>query len=377
MAQGVVLFIEWLTQSWAPGNGTSRVMLVLFGSAAVAWGVQVILYSLLQRMTRRSSWKFADHLLRRVKRPWRLLVPVLAILVVLPAVESFSPVDIDPLRHVMSLVFITVVVWMLLAALSAAEEFVKCSHSLESEDNYSARRAYTQVTVLKRAAAAFVVLVGISLALMTFPRVRQLGTSLLASAGAAGLIIGLAARPILENLIAGVQIALTQPFNIDDVVIIEGEWGWIEEIRTTYVVVRIWDQRRLIVPLAKFIQEPFQNWTRRTAQILGTVFVHVDYTVPVPAVREELDRIVRSTSKWDGRVCVLQVTNATERTVELRALVSAGNSPAAWDLRVYVREKLIEFLQRDYPHALPRSRVEVATDFTGDAYHEKSAGRAA
>ena len=193
---------------------------------------------------------------------------------------------------------------------------------------------------------------------MTFPSLRAVGFSLFASAGAAGLIVGLAARPTLSNLIAGLQIALTDPIRIDDVVIVEGEWGWIEEINTTYVVVRIWDLRRLVVPLTHFIEKPFQNWTRRSADILGTVFFYADYTVPVDEIRAELRRIVEGSELWDGEVCGLQVTNATERTVELRALVSAATSPEAWDLRCMVRERMIEFLMRHYPESLPRVRAE-------------------
>ena len=196
---------------------------------------------------------------------------------------------------------------------------------------------------------------------MTFPSLRAVGFSLFASAGAAGLIVGLAARPTLSNLIAGLQIALTDPIRIDDVVIVEGEWGWIEEINTTYVVIRIWDLRRLVVPLTHFIEKPFENWTRRSADILGTVFFYADYTVPVDEIRAALRRIVEASELWDGEVCGLQVTNATERTVELRALVSAATSPAAWDLRCIVRERMIEYLKRQYPESLPRVRAEFLT----------------
>jgi small-conductance mechanosensitive channel len=226
---------------------------------------------------------------------------------------------------------------------------------------------HTQVNVISRVLVVLVAIIGIGLALMTFPRVRELGASLLASAGIAGIIVGFAARPVLENIIAGVQLALTQPINIDDVVIVDGEWGRIEEITTTYVVVRIWDDRRLICPFTKFISESFQNWTRRTADILGAVIIHADYTVPVEDVRQELNRIVQDHEKWDQRVCVLQVTDATENTIQLRALVSASSASRAWDLRVDVREKLIAYLQREHPNSLPRTRV--AIDDPADGAH--------
>jgi small-conductance mechanosensitive channel len=198
--------------------------------------------------------------------------------------------------------------------------------------------------------------------LMTFPQIRQLGASLLASAGVAGIVLGLAARPTISNFIAGLQIALTQAIRLDDVVIVQGEWGRIEEITTTYVVVRIWDQRRLIVPFSQFIDQPFQNWTRTGAEILGTVFIYADYTVPVQAVREKLEGIVKGCPNWDGRVVGLQVTDARERTVELRALVSAADSSKAWDLRCEVREQLIRYLQESYPESLSRTRVELDQD---------------
>jgi hypothetical protein len=201
--------------------------------------------------------------------------------------------------------------------------------------------------------------VALSVALMTFPSIRHLGVSLFASAGVAGIVIGMAARPTIANLLAGIQIALTEPIRLDDVVIVNGEWGWIEEIGTTYVVVRIWDLRRLIVPLSQFIEQPFQNWTRVTADLLGTVIVYADYRVPVERVRQELHRILEASGMWDGKAWGLQVTDATERTIQLRALMSAPDSGKAWDLRCLVREQLVAFLQREYPDSLPVVRAEL------------------
>ena len=195
--------------------------------------------------------------------------------------------------------------------------------------------------------------------LMTFNQVRQVGVSILASAGIVGIVIGFAAQRSLGNLIAGIQIAITQPIRLDDVVIVEGEWGRIEEITLTYVVVGIWDQRRLIVPINYFIEKPFQNWTRTTAQLLGTVYLYADYTLPVERVREELHRILEASDLWDRRTWGLVVTNTSERTVELRALMSSQDSSSAWDLRCRVREKLLEFLQKNFPESLPRTRVEM------------------
>jgi small-conductance mechanosensitive channel len=204
-----------------------------------------------------------------------------------------------------------------------------------------------------------IVLLALSMILLTFPNVRQIGTSLLASAGVAGLALGFAAKPVLGNLIAGLQIALTQPIRLDDVVIIENEWGRIEEITGTYVVVKIWDERRLVVPLNWFMENPFQNWTRTSSKLIGTVFLWVDYSLPLEPLREELKRICAGAPEWDGWVCLLQVTDANEKAMQLRALVSSADSPLSWDLRCRVREGLIAFVQANYPQSLPRLRAEL------------------
>lgn len=207
----------------------------------------------------------------------------------------------------------------------------------------------------------------IAAALMMFDRVRSLGASVLASAGVIGIIVGFAAQKTIANLFAGFQLAMTQPIRIDDVVIVENEWGRIEEITLTYIVVRIWDLRRLIVPLSYFIERPFQNWTRVESGILGTVFLYTDYAAPVDVIREELKRVVAQSPHWDGKVCGLQVTNTTDRSVELRALASAGDASKAWDLRCEIREKLILFVQQNYPDSLPRIRADMRANSTRES----------
>jgi small-conductance mechanosensitive channel len=211
--------------------------------------------------------------------------------------------------------------------------------------------------VFKRIVGGLIILFVIAAVLLTFPQVREIGWGVLASAGVLSLLIGLAASPTIENLVASVQIALSQPIKIDDIVVINGEWGKVEEISSTYVVVLIWDQRRLIVPLSKIVKEPFQNWTRKSQDIIGTVFLYVDYTFPVNALREELKRVTESSPLWDKKVCVLHVTELKEQTMELRCLVSAKNAGNSFDLRCIVRESLIDFLQKNYPHCLPRTRM--------------------
>ncbi len=231
-------------------------------------------------------------------------------------------------------------------------------------DNLKARQATTQIIVLERLIAVGIVVVTVAIALMTIPEVRQFGTSLLASAGVAGLVIGFAAQQSIANVLAGIQIAITQPLRIDDAVVIDGEWGWVEEITLTYVVVRIWDKRRLVVPISYLLQKPFQNWTRSTASVIGTVIIHADYTVDVPALRLEQARYLAANPLWDGQADVVQITDTTESTVVIRSLVSAENSSKAWDLRCQLREKLIRWLQENQPGALPRQRMRIQGSVT-------------
>jgi small-conductance mechanosensitive channel len=251
------------------------------------------------------------------------------------------------------------VTWLLIRSINLAREIILRQYDIGVEDNLKARRVYTQFRILERIFIFVVVLIAIAVALMTFEGIKRIGISLFASAGVAGIIIGFAAQKLIASVLAGFQIALTQPIRIDDVVIVEDEWGWIEEINLTYVVVRIWDKRRLIVPTTYFIENPFQNWTRVSADILGTVFIYTDYSVPVDLLRKAFMEMLKETDLWDGKVGVMQVTNATDHAMEIRALMSAENSPTAWDLRVLIREKLITYLQEKHPESLPRTRVEL------------------
>jgi len=263
------------------------------------------------------------------------------------------------------LALIFVITWFVIRSINLSREVILRQYDISEKDNLKARKIYTQFRVLENIVIFIVILVAIAIALMTFDGIRRIGVSLFASAGVAGIIIGFAAQKLIASVLAGFQIALTQPIRIEDVVIVENEWGWIEEITLTYVVVRIWDKRRLIVPSTYFIENPFQNWTRVSADILGTVFIYTDYTVPVDELRKELTRILEGTDLWDGQTNVLQVTNAKDHTLEIRALMSAVDSPTAWDLRVLVREQLISFLQLKYPGSLPRTRIEM-TDGSGN-----------
>ena len=275
--------------------------------------------------------------------------------------------------HVFVVAALLALTWLAIAAVGAVQRRVLRRHPVDIEDNLAARRVQTQARVLGRLAQFAIGLVGVSLALMTFPAVRQLGTTLLASAGIIGLVAGIAAKPVFGNLIAGLQIALSQPIRLDDVVIVEGEWGRVEEITSAYVIVRIWDERRLVVPLQWFIEHPFQNWTRTTAQLLGDATLWLDYHTPMKAVRDQLQKLCEGDPRWDGRVCVAQVTDANQHAIQVRLLVSARNSGDLFDLRCAVRECMLAFLEREHPAALPRLRADLARD---PAAHDGARGDA-
>ncbi|MHB1353610.1 MAG: mechanosensitive ion channel family protein [Thiobacillus sp.] len=325
----------------------------IIGSLIVRW----ILLFVLERVAARHRSVIASSLVARGKRLSRWFFPLLALSLALPG-TPLSPHIMNPLVHAIGISLIVIAAWLVIVFSKVAADVLTARYQVDVADNLLARKIGTQLVVLHRVVSVVVILIALSIILMTFPAIRSIGTSLLASAGLAGLVIGVAMKPTISSLVAGLQIALTQPMRLDDVVIVEGEWGRIEEIQTTYVVVRIWDLRRLIVPLSYFIEHPFQNWTRTSADLLGTVTLWVDYTVPVAGLRDELQRIARGNKLWKGDVCVLQVTDANERAMQIRALVDARDSGQAWDLRCDIREKLIDFLQQHYPHGLPRLRGE-------------------
>ena len=347
-------------QAFAAEYPTVLAWLETTGSAVVAALVALVAY--------RSAWIVASRLSRgRVfagtvldfaRTPGRVVVVLLALQFVWDAAPRDLP-RLAAVEHFTVLALTIALAWLGMRSVGGLAEAIIRTHPVTTADNLQARRVQTQTRVVARTLMGVILFVGIALALMSFPAVRTIGTSLLASAGVAGLAVGLAARPALGNLIAGLQLALAQPIRLDDVVIIDGEWGRIEEIRSTYVVVRIWDERRLVVPLQWFLEHPFQNWTRTSAEIIGTVFVWADYRLPVAPLAAELERLCREDKDWDRRVCVLQVTDANERAMQLRALVSSADSSRNWDLRCRVRAGLIAFIQERYPECLPQSRVEI------------------
>lgn len=354
-------FLNQLTQKADAG-----VSVWIIALAVVAGSL--LIYFLVSGIIVRISRKSTDNVLGRAWRKFRnpaLVVVLLFDFILLKELFNLGEEASASVRQFITVSIIFCVTWLLIKGINLSRELVLRQYDLDEKDNLKARKVYTQFRVLERIIIFTVILIAIAIALMTFDGIRRIGISLFASAGVAGIIIGFAAQKLLGSILAGFQIALTQPIRIEDVVIVENEWGWIEEINLTYVVVRIWDKRRLIVPTTYFIEKPFQNWTRVSADILGTVFIYTDYQVPIGELRKEFTRILEESGLWDGKVNVMQVTNATEKTVEIRALMSTVDSPTAWDLRVLVREKLISFLQKNYPHSLPRMRVET-TPSPGD-----------
>jgi small-conductance mechanosensitive channel len=291
----------------------------------------------------------------------RLAVPLLVIILLLPLLrlpENWTWVT----EKAFGILFIAALSFLIIRGINAVQAALLSRHRIDIPDNLSARKIYTQVSVIRKIIVSAVVILATGSILMLFDSVRQFGTSILASAGIAGVVIGFAAQKTLGNVLAGIQIALTQALLIDDIVVVEGEFGQIEEITLTYVTVRTWDLRRLVLPITYFVEKPFQNWSRVSTDLLGTVILYLDYQVPMAELREELKRLIENNPKWDRKVCGLQVTDAKQSTIEVRALVSSTDPGKAFDLRCEVREGLIQFLCRNYPESLPRIRVEEPSD---------------
>lgn len=347
--------IQWMAVLWG--------LVTIAGAVLVALLIHYFVYKVLRRIARRSGSFLGKTLLTHTFSPARLLILVTAISSVLPGLALPESLEV-PVKHILEITFIVGLAWLAKGFVQVFDTFVEYRLPVDGKDNLQARRIRTQVHLLRQIVIGGISFAAVAAALMTFPSIRSIGAGLFASAGLAGLAVGMAARPALENLIAGLQIAVTEPIRLDDVVIVEGEWGKIEEVRATYVVVRIWDLRRMVVPLSYFIEKPFQNWTRNSSDLLGTVFLYTDYTLPVAEMRAEYQRILDSSPLWDKKVAVVQVTDCKERTMEVRFLMSAANSSEAFELRCYVRERLIHYLQENHPHALSRIRADVAPQGT-------------
>ncbi len=332
--------------------GSLIVFIVALGVAFVAYRY---VFRLLQRIAADKDL-FWRSLVSRTRRPIMLL-SVMAAMMVASGIAPLTDGQAAIIRRLLTIALIVLVAQIASAALHIWMTLHLRQFKLDTEDNLIARKHITQSRILKRVADVLIVVIAVGAILMTFESVRQYGVSLLASAGAAGIIVGLALQTVLKNLFAGIQLAITQPIRIDDVLIVEGEWGRVEEITSTYVVVKIWDWRRLVVPLSYFIEQPFQNWTRESASIIGQVTINVDYKTPIEEVRQQARKAAEASKLWDKDVFVLQVVEFTETTMQLRILVSAHDAAQAWDLRCEIREALVTWLQEAYPESLPRTRI--------------------
>lgn len=319
-----------------------------------------LVFFLLERYLRDSE-RFAWLLILKKSKAPSAFAAVMAALSLSLQLGPISGTAAIVLTRLMQIAFIALLTWVAIVTTDLFSSLYLGRLRSDLEENLLARKHVTQIRILKQAAMTIIALIGLASALMSFDAVRQYGVSLFASAGVAGLAIGLAARPLLSNLIAGVQIAITQPIRIQDSVIVEGEYGTIEEINSTYVVVQLWDWRRLILPLNYFIERPFQNWSRDSESIIGSVMIYVDYCADVPAIRRKLEQIVETMPLWDKKVVNLQVSDATETSMQLRILVSARTAASAWDLRCLVREALIAFVSKELRYSLPQPRRQIAS----------------
>ena len=339
----------------------------LIVSILIAAAIFAALYFVLKHLGKSRKNILPVNIAERIRIPLALLLVslVLKLNKVERMIGFFIPETI--VVHISTLLLIIAIIWLAIIAVKIFKHRVLENYDISTTDNIAARRVYTQFNILERVIIFVLIIIGIAVALMTFKSIRAMGVAMLSSAGIAGIIIGFAAQKALGTLFAGIQIAFTQPIRIDDVVIVEGEWGRIEEITLTYVVVSIWDKRRLVLPTTYFIEKPFQNWTRNSSELLGTVFIYTDYNVPFDELRAELTRLLDDNPLWDRKVNVLQVTDSTANSVEVRAMMSAKDSGTAFDLRVYVREHLINFIQENYPESFARTRVEML------GQHKKSA----
>ena len=350
--------LDFLPKQW---QNLLTVAGIVAGSLVVGWLLKRVVFGLLAAYVRRQPAPvlLASSVLTHLRQPSAWFFPVLALSFLLP-LAPLAARSLEVARQLVETLLLTTFAWGLVKTVDVVQDLVQRHYRLahgDNVDNLRVRKLFTQLQFVKKLVVSLIIFVAVGLVLMSFATVRKIGTGLLTSAGIASVIIGFAAQKSIGNLLAGFQIAFTQPIRLDDVLVVEGEWGRVEEITFTYVVLCIWDERRLVLPLNYFIEKPFQNWTRSASQLLGTVFLYTDYTIPVEAVRQELQRVVAAHPLWDQRVCVLQVTDSKERTLELRCLMSARNSGQAFDLRCDIREQMVAFIQQHYPDSLPKTRA--------------------
>ncbi|NCD72181.1 mechanosensitive ion channel [Mucilaginibacter sp. R11] len=327
---------------------------------AIGLAVKLIITRILKYYEKKADYQnysFFRSFIVHLGVPFTYFIPLFLLNIALPLMRM-NKLWYDPLNRIVDILLVLSFANILINCVKVAEDYVYHVYDLNKADNLKERKVRTQLTFIRKLFVAIIIFVTIAIILLSFESMRKIGTGLLTGVGIGGIIIGFAAQTSLGNLLAGFQIAFTQPIRIDDVLIAENEWGRVEDITLTYVVMRLWDQRRLILPINYFITKPFQNWTRISADLIGTVFIYMDYSIPLDPIREEFVRLLGLTKLWDKKVQVVQVTDAKEHTIEVRFLVSSGNSSDAFDLRCYIRENIITFIQKNYPESLPRLRAE-------------------
>jgi small-conductance mechanosensitive channel len=350
--------VESILHIW---HGWFFALFLFCGAMVLSNSVHWILFRIIHRkQIENSSHTLGLGLNKHLGGPARAIFIITCLFMALPlAPGELTPYLGETVHQVLAVAMVLSLGWFAVGSVSVIENALLRRFDIKAENNVRARQIHTQMLIFRRLVVSFILIVTVGGILWTFhdERIWKAGTGLLASAGIASLILATAAKSTASNFLAGLQIALTSPIRIDDVVVVQGEWGRIEEITSAYVVIKIWDQRRLIVPLTYFIENSFTNWTRRSSDILGTAFLYVDYNVPVEALRIQLKKIAESSPLWDRNVCGLQVTDLKEHTMEIRCLVSSRNSSESFDLRCLVREEMVAFVRDNYPNALPRLRI--------------------
>jgi small-conductance mechanosensitive channel len=330
-------------------------ILVIASSVAVGFIIKAIIHRIFSYYTKRSDYYLFKSVTKYLQAPASILIPLLTLSAALPLTNIDEQ---GGTQKAVELALIMAFSFLLIRIVKVFEDLIYFRNDITVADNLKARKIRTQIKFVSRMLIVIIGVLAIAAMLLSFESMRKVGTGLLAGVGVGSIIIGFAAQSTLGNLLAGFQIAFTQPIRIEDVVVVEGEWGRIEDITLTYVVVKIWDERRLVLPINYFVTKPFQNWTRVNSELLGTVLLYLDYTAPIDQLRKKFEELLAGSKLWDGKVKVMQVTNTTERVIEVRALMSARNSSEAFDLRCFIREQLILFVQSEYPESLPKTRTE-------------------
>ncbi|CAG5068487.1 hypothetical protein DYBT9623_01218 [Dyadobacter sp. CECT 9623] len=331
--------------------------LIVLISGVVGFIISALLINIIKIAALKRQWNAVKAIRENLTSVLYFFVPMVFVTASTRAYSAIYP-EYGWLFAISKVSLIAATTWLMVRVVIIVEKILVDQLDFNSPDNNQARRMFTKIKFVKRMVIILIVIVGVSVLLLSFEGVRQYGVGLLTSAGIFSVIIGFAAQKSLANLMAGIQIAFTQPIKIDDVVIVEGEWGRIEEINLTYVVVNIWDLRRIVLPITYFIETPFQNWTRNDSALIGTAFFQLNYHAPVPKLREKLKEILDNTPLWNGKSWALQITDTQGQLMVVRAIMSARNSSETFDLRCLVREKMIEFIAKEYPEALPSTRIE-------------------